>query len=445
MKNKFEHFLVSCSGANKEILQSCPRSEIIKQAGIGTTILLTSILAFFSGSYALFTIFKNYPTAIIFGITWAIMIFNLDRLIVSSMRKRGNFLSQFKMAIPRIFLALIIAIVISKPLEIKLLESKIEKELFHIKKQQTDVLSEECKNIANEFESKINAEDKKVITKENQKPLEMVELEGKEMGLQSEIKSLEKSIRKKNAKYYKEIRSLEQKLDSYSESDDFLDVTTSLQNEIKQLNRKIYGNKRPIRRKSEELQKVKKDIDVAFATYRSDMANLKTEVTSEKDRLRIERDKQMAECQSTLAKGGNLYTENSLPDLIVALSSAGDKNSVVSWISIFIMLLFIIVETVPIFVKLISPRGPYDELLDAEEHKIKIEAMDSINEQNRLLNKKISILQSIDEQEITQELDNNKRIIKSISDAHHVLVKDQLDIWLEEERKKIKKNGSSKD
>lgn len=109
------------------------------------------------------------------------------------------------------------------------------------------------------------------------------------------------------------------------------------------------------------------------------------------------------------------------------------------------MLLFIIVETVPIFVKLISPRGPYDELLDAAEHKIKIEAMDSINEQNRLLNKKISILKSIDEQEITQELDNNKRIIKSISDAHHVLVKDQLDIWLEEERKKIKKNGSAKD
>jgi hypothetical protein len=36
------------------------------------------------------------------------------------------------------------------------------------------------------------------------------------------------------------------------------------------------------------------------------------------------------------------------------------------------MLLFIAIETAPIFVKLISPRGPYDELLELHEEKVKL-------------------------------------------------------------------------
>lgn len=40
--------------------------------------------------------------------------------------------------------------------------------------------------------------------------------------------------------------------------------------------------------------------------------------------------------------------------------------------NIFIMLLFIAIETAPIFVKLISNRGPYDELLELHEEKIKL-------------------------------------------------------------------------
>jgi hypothetical protein len=39
---------------------------------------------------------------------------------------------------------------------------------------------------------------------------------------------------------------------------------------------------------------------------------------------------------------------------------------------LFLVLLFMAIETAPIFVKLISARGPYDELLELQEDKIKL-------------------------------------------------------------------------
>jgi Holliday junction resolvasome RuvABC endonuclease subunit len=47
-----------------------------------------------------------------FGIVWGLLIFNLDRFIVSTIRKRDRFSSEFLQATPRIILAIIIAIVI---------------------------------------------------------------------------------------------------------------------------------------------------------------------------------------------------------------------------------------------------------------------------------------------------------------------------------------------
>lgn len=49
-----------------------------------------------------------------------------------------------------------------------------------------------------------------------------------------------------------------------------------------------------------------------------------------------------------------------------------EESSAMALANIFIMLLFISIETAPIFVKLISLRGPYDELLELHEDKVKL-------------------------------------------------------------------------
>ena len=125
---KLKYFFWLCSGANRSLLEKCP-TEGSKYAGIGATIFFTGIFASLAGAYALYTVFDNYIAATLFGIVWGLMIFNLDRYIVSSMRKEGNFKKEFYTALPRIVLAVFISLVIAKPLEMRVFEKEINSEL----------------------------------------------------------------------------------------------------------------------------------------------------------------------------------------------------------------------------------------------------------------------------------------------------------------------------
>ena len=59
---------------------------------------------------------------------------------------------------------------------------------------------------------------------------------------------------------------------------------------------------------------------------------------------------------------------NGLAARMDALGRLTQKSIPILWASLFITLLFIAIETAPIFVKLISYRSPYDFLLHEHEH-----------------------------------------------------------------------------
>ena len=101
---KLISFFWFCSGAETEFLKRCP-SETAKYTGIGATIFFTGVFAVLSASYALYTVFDSVWAALAFGLVWGLMIFNLDRFIVSSMRKEGRTMRELAMASPRIVLA----------------------------------------------------------------------------------------------------------------------------------------------------------------------------------------------------------------------------------------------------------------------------------------------------------------------------------------------------
>ena len=75
-----------CSGSSIRHLEDSP-SEGTKHAGVGATIFFTSVFAALAAFYALYTVFDSTWIAGVFGLLWGLMIFNLDRYIVSSMRK----------------------------------------------------------------------------------------------------------------------------------------------------------------------------------------------------------------------------------------------------------------------------------------------------------------------------------------------------------------------
>jgi hypothetical protein len=131
---KITSFFLFCSGSDTELLKKCP-TETSKYVGIGATVFFTGLFAAIAGGYSVFTVFDNYFAAALFGLLWGLMIFNLDRFIVSSMRKE-KFGRELLMSLPRIVLAVLISIVIAKPLELKIFEKEIQPELVMMEQEK---------------------------------------------------------------------------------------------------------------------------------------------------------------------------------------------------------------------------------------------------------------------------------------------------------------------
>lgn len=132
-----KQFFLICSGVDLQLIKDCSNGEQNKYAGIGATVFFTALMATIACSYALYTVFDNLYTSIFFGFLWGLLIFNLDRFIVSTIKKRDSKRQEILQVIPRLLLALIIAVVISKPLELKIFEKEINQVLLTEKNQMT--------------------------------------------------------------------------------------------------------------------------------------------------------------------------------------------------------------------------------------------------------------------------------------------------------------------
>jgi hypothetical protein len=130
-------------GADRSILEQCDYREHVKYACLGGIVVATGLMAGIAGGYAFYTIFEPNSSALEtgtdlpvlwislgFGIIWGAMIFNLDRFIVTSTGQGDGSekitRDEFVGAIPRIIMGIIIAITISKPLEIRIFKSEID-------------------------------------------------------------------------------------------------------------------------------------------------------------------------------------------------------------------------------------------------------------------------------------------------------------------------------
>ena len=315
---RVNQFLWLCAGANRSIIYRCP-TEGSKYVGIGATILFTGILAGLASGYALYTIFENVYYSIGFGILWGLMIFNLDRYIISSMRKTDQKNGELKMAIPRIALALIIATVISKPLELKMFEKEINTELTVMEL-----------TIAEQQENKVRFKHQSKIAT-----------------LNSEIQLLKNEIA----------------------------IAKSHRDELTNLAREeADGTGGSGKRNPGPIYKIKKQ--------NADQANQEFEATSNTNNPLIQsKFQEINKIKSTISTEiGNLkaVAYNGLAARMEALSNLKSKSSAIAMADWFIFLLFICLELSPIFVKLMSSKGPYDEMLAAHEHAHSCHSLEKI-------------------------------------------------------------------
>ena len=169
--NLIVNLLLICSGASETLIYKCPKFEIIKYASIGATIFFTALLAFVSCFFALSLIFDSLFLIIVGSSLWAAIIFNLDRYIVMSLRPTESVKNNFLVSLPRLIIAVLVAIVISKPIEIKLFDSEInlfleQERISNYRKienkymSELNILDNKKNQINKNYENKIQAGNK---------------------------------------------------------------------------------------------------------------------------------------------------------------------------------------------------------------------------------------------------------------------------------------------
>jgi len=303
-----QRFFIFCSGADTHILEDCSPGEQTKFAGIGATVFFTAVMATIAAAYALYTVFDNYYTAIFFGLIWGLLIFNLDRFIVSTIKKRESFFDEFLQASPRIILAVIIAIVIAKPLEMKI----FEKEINQILLEEKNVLTLANKDqLALQYTPTVNA-------------------------LNSDIESLKKEITDKETE-------VNQLYDIYISEAEGRAGTELL-------------GKGPVYKEKRE----KHDAELA-ALKELRLTNAEKIEATEAQIAILANEYQTKVTETQPIIDGF--------DGLMARVNALEK---LPWLpSFFIFLLFLAIETSPIIAKLLSPKGAYDLKLEEQESALK--------------------------------------------------------------------------
>ena len=304
------------------LLDSCAPGEQNKYAGIGATVFFTALMAFIASGYALYTVFDSIPMAIGFGFVWGLLIFNLDRFIVSTIKKRDNFLDEFLQALPRLILAVIIAVVISKPLELKIFEKEIDRVLLE---QKNDLTLANQNQIADQFTPAVAALDTEI---EN---------------LKSEVVTKQTEV---NALY-----------------DIYITEAEGTSGTGKLGKGPVYKEKREKHDAAlAELQQLKQTNSEKIAALELEKASLASDYET-----------RVSETQPII-------------DNFDGLMARIDALETLPWLpSFFIFLLFLAIETTPIFAKLISPKGEYDLKLADAEGELKSWTTQKANQRKNLI------------------------------------------------------------
>lgn len=306
-------FFLFCSGAEKSVLKRTP-TDVNKYAGIGATIFFTGVFAAIAAGYALSTIFESTLLVIIIALLWGLMIFNLDRFIVSTMKKRGSFWTDFASATPRIILAVLIAIVIARPLELKIFESEIEAELVQMQQELYKKQDELAKS--------------------------------RYLGTVDSIRS--------------EIALLKSEIDEKFISRDLL-VNEAIK-EADGTGGSMRRNLGPIYlTKRAAADKAQSELDQVLLTNNALIASQQEKLNETETKMKEE----INSLQRVSLDGFAARMEG--------LERASKRSEAIFIASIFITLLFITIETAPVVTKLILDRSPYDFVLNKHEQLFEVD------------------------------------------------------------------------
>lgn len=167
----FTRFLWFVAGADIEMLSLCPL-DYKKYEAIGMTILMTSLVGFAAGSSAAWFFTEDALWTLVFGLFWSLLIFSIDRSLVVTLKKNPYKKSYYVLPLVfRGFLAILVAGIMSIPLELLVFNGFIQNDIENYK---SDLLKQQHQDSfdaqqAAEYDSKSKSLDQLLKSESNKK------------------------------------------------------------------------------------------------------------------------------------------------------------------------------------------------------------------------------------------------------------------------------------
>ncbi|MFB4304499.1 DUF4407 domain-containing protein [Actinomadura sp. GTD37] len=349
--------LLWASGVNRDILRQSPTDQA-KFQGLGSVVLFTATLAGVSMAAALHIALKApWPVIVVLTLGWFLGILSLDRWLVASMQGSSRWYWTVLLALPRVGLALLFGVVLSMPVVLQIFEPEI---------------SQEVKVMHAEAEARFQAS-----TSNDAVGKRISELESRKQQLDRQIAA----------------GGLPATPDADPTLKNLQDKRDALQKEMLERRKKLTceqtgdcGTRRPglgpeARKRIADYNDVTRDFETADRQLNSYLQGLRTHgVQDAQAELRgqggaegvVAELARLKKQQAALAAEHNTEVQQSdgMAQRLQALDRLSDRNGAVGTAHLFVSLLFIAIELLPVLVKTIQLLGPptvYDTILRAQE------------------------------------------------------------------------------
>lgn len=425
----FQIFFWKIAGSEISILEKC-QTDWNKHVGIGMAIFMTTLLAFFSGSYAAYFFTESISKSSLFGVLWAALIYSIDRSLVVTLKKTPT-KKWYDYILPFLLrgsLALVIAFVISIPLELLIFEENIEIHTANYDQKQVGVtIGLKNQNQSTDEKESIRQNDSTEYARICSK-LSLPEPDTKEY--KELIKEKTRINNKLRADFSKKTEQARNRRNQYAVNDpNYASFNVKYKACLNTENRF----------QTDSLNPLKTSIIVYTNTWFQNLRTDSLRYISKLDNINgiLESDltkrDSLAEMQDSLLRNKKGFVRKFmiLEDLASGESSEENPEGYTMWLILWLIrFIFILVELLPTIVKTASPLGNYDLALWSEEQNFAISLSDGEQEYRehqtklRRLEQETLEKQAMDRNSIQEEL--NKSLLKEIAEAQDAVARQKI-------------------
>ena len=442
-------FMAWLGGGDQAVLGQVPqeRARFVQMAGV---LLTTSGIAVVSMIFALRDGVKApLAAAVILGLLWGVVILNLDRFLVLSMGDTRHRVRLVLITLPRLALAVVLALVISTPIVLRIFASDINQQLFTMQQKASrqqaalEAGSGEQQD-ANRVKAQINT-DQGILNGHLPQTITSPQLQS----AQAQVNQLQ---RQAQGDYQAEVTAREawqcelvgqncvgssgktgngpRAQAKYLEYQQAAKTYTSVQN---QLNAALATEKAAQR---------------SFANDQSTrIQQIKAEARQALPGLQARYQTLQAGLQAAAANGRNVNNENTgILAQLQALSEASGQSSSLQAARLAVLALFFLIEILPVTVKFLLNMGPLsayevvarlkeDELIDAANtHRIESRRMEEARSHVRV---------HVQADMRTKEEDLGRHVNQQVADEVTKILDAELQEWSRQVRAQLSGGGGS--